>query len=174
MLSNNFHRQLTIRRAGAEDCDFITHSIGTLTQLVMNTKKMPINIGIKEAYHEMMKSPERYPMFVAEEKDKNNKIIKLGAAVTSAQIMLHMGGPYIYVQELIVDETARGKGVGAALLKHIEEYANEKGYFSIELCQPPKETKYHEERTKFYTNQGFDLCGVSRSKDLRKWIKIVD
>lgn len=174
MISNFFKRHLNIRRAGADDCDFVVHLVGTLTQMVLKTKKMPINIGIREAYHEMLRDPYHYPIFIAEEKDKNNKVIKLGTAVTSVQIMLHMGGPYLYVQELIVNDAARGKGVGAELLKFIEKYAKENGIFSIELTQPPNTTKYHEERTKFYTNQGFDLCGISRSKELKDWVKIVD
>lgn len=174
MISNYFKRHLYIRRADPEDCEFVTQSVGKLTQIVLNTKKIPINIGIRESYHEMLRDPDHYPMFVAEEKNENDKVVKLGAAVTSKQIMLHMGGPYLYIQELIVDELARGKGVGAALLKYIESYSKENGYFAIELTQPPDSTKFHKERTAFYTNQGFDLCGVSRSKKLKNWIKIID
>ena len=136
---------------------------------------MPINIGIREAYHEMLRDPYHYPIFIAEKKDKNNKVIKLGTVVkSSVQIMLHMGCPYLYVQELIVNDAARWKGVGAELLKFIEKYAKENGIFSIELTQSPNTTKYRKERTKFYTNQRFDLCGISRSKELKDWVKIVD
>ena len=108
MISNFFKRHLNIRRVGADDCDFVVYSVGTLTQMVLKTKKMPINIGIREAYHEMLRDQYHYPIFIAEKKDKNNKVIKLGTVVkSSVQIMLHMGCPYLYVQELIVNDAAR-------------------------------------------------------------------
>ncbi|KAK8892208.1 hypothetical protein M9Y10_029431 [Tritrichomonas musculus] len=174
MISSFFKRGISIRKAGPEDCEFVVGCIGKLTQMVLNSKTMPINIGIRESYHDMMKDPDHYPIFIAEEKDKDNKIIKLGTAVTSTQIMLHMGGKYLYVQELIVDDAARGKGVGSALLKYVDQYSKDQGYFAVELTQPPDSTKYHKERTAFYTQHGYDMNGRSRSKKLKNWLKFVD
>lgn len=174
MISNIFQRRLTIRKGGPEDCDFIINLVGGLTQMVLKAKKMPIQIGIRETYQKMLKDPEHYLIFVAEEKDENNNIIKLGATVSSTDLMLYMGGPYLYLQEIIVDEVARGKGVGSALLQHIVQYAKDHGYKSVELTQPPDSCKYHKERTQFYTNNGFAISGRNRSFELKKYYKIVD
>lgn len=164
MISSFFKRGISIRKAGPEDCEFVVGCVGKLTQMVLNSKTMPINIGIRESYHDMMKDPDHYPIFIAEEKE-NNEIVKLGAAISNTQILLAIGGPYLYVQEMYVDDKARGKGVGAALLNHVEKYAKENGYKMVELTQPDVSSKYHEERTKFYARQGYNISGISRSKE---------
>lgn len=175
MISHLFKRDLTIRRGGPEDCDFITNLVGGLTRLVIKSEKIPFQIGFRETFNKMLEDPNRYPIFVAEEKDeKTNKIVKLGATVSSIDLMLYLGGPYLYLQEIVVDEKARGKGVGSALLQHIVKYAKEHGFKSVELTQPPDSTKYHNERTQFYTMNGFEMGGRNRSLELKKYYKIVD
>lgn len=91
MISTFFKRGLTIRKGGPQDCDFITNLVGGLTQMVIKAKKMPIQIGFRETYNKMLKDPEHYPIFVAEEKDENNNIVKLGATVSSTDLMLYLG-----------------------------------------------------------------------------------
>ena len=174
MISNFFQRNLTIRKGRPEDCEFITNLVGGLTQLVVKAKSMPIQIGIQETFRKMLKDPEHYPIFVAEEKNEDGKIIKLGATVSSTDLMLYLGGPYLYLQEIIVSDEARGKGVGSALLQHIVQYSKDHGYISVELTQPPDSTKYHKERTKFYTKNGFAISGRNRSLELKQYYKIVD
>lgn len=176
MISNIFKRYLSIRNAVPEDCEFITNMVGQLLRVIFETKKLPEVIGFKESYDAMMKDPEHYPIFIAEEKDEKNpnKVVKLGTAITSTQIMLLVGGPYLYLQDLIVDESARGKGVGSALVKHVIQYSKDHDYRLIELVQPKDTNIYHEQRTKFYTQHGFDLLGRHRLMQLKDIIKIVD
>ncbi|KAK8838001.1 hypothetical protein M9Y10_035946 [Tritrichomonas musculus] len=174
MFSSIYKRNLSIRKGGPEDCDFIINLVGGLTQMVIEAEKMPIQIGIRETFQKMLKDPEHYPIFVAEEKDENGKVTKLGATVSSTDLMLYLGGPYLYLQEIIVNDKARGKKVGSALLEHIVQYAKDHGYVSVELTQPPDSCKYHKERTNFYTQHGFAVSGRSRSLELKKYYKIVD
>ncbi|KAK8897472.1 hypothetical protein M9Y10_015424 [Tritrichomonas musculus] len=174
MISNFCKRNLTIRKAGPEDCDFIVKLIGQLSQIALNTKKIPINLGIKETYAEMLKDPEHYPIFVAEDRDKNNKVEKLGASISSIQFMLYLGGPYLYLQELVVDDKARDKGVGSALVQHLIKYAKDKKMVALDLIQPENNTACHEERTKFYTKNGFEMGGCYRYMNFREFVKVVD
>ena len=46
----------------------------------------------------------------------------------------------LYIDDICVDETARGQGVGRALYDHILDYAREKGCYNVTLnvwnCNP--------------------------------------
>ena len=56
----------------------------------------------------------------------------------------------LYIDDICVDETARGKGVGRMLYEHVKEYAIEKGFYNITLnvweCNPTA--------IKFYESMG--------------------
>lgn len=174
MISNFFKRDLSIRKAGPEDCDFIVKLIGQLSQIALNTKKIPINIGIRETYQAMLSDPKHYPIFVAEDKDKNNHTVKLGASISSVQLMLYLGGPYLYLQELVVDDAARDKGVGSALVQHLINFAKENNMVALDLIQPESNTAFHEQRTRFYTNNGFEMGGCYRYINFKDFVKVVD
>ena len=174
MISNFFKRNITIRKAGIEDCDFIVKLIGQVSQIALNTKKIAINIGIRETYQNMLKDPEHYPIFVAEDKDKDNKTVKLGASISSIQLMLYLGGPYLYLQELVVDDAARDKGVGSALVQHLINYSKEHNMVAIDLIQPENNCACHEERTRFYTRNGFEMGGCYRYINFKDFVKVID
>lgn len=167
---------MTVRKAVPEDRTFIVNMVGQLLQVIFDQKKVPEVEGIKEAYDSMMKDPEHYHIFIAEERNEKDpsKIMRLGAAITSSQIMLLAGGPYLYIQDLIVDKYARGKGVGSALVQHVIQYSKDHDYRIIELVQPKDTDKYHKQRTKFYTEQGFDILGRHRLMQLKDFIKFID
>lgn len=46
----------------------------------------------------------------------------------------------LYIDDICVDEAARGKGVGSALYRYVKDYAKEKGFYNITLntwtCNP--------------------------------------
>ncbi|MBR6383673.1 MAG: GNAT family N-acetyltransferase [Lachnospiraceae bacterium] len=56
----------------------------------------------------------------------------------------------LYIDDICVDEAARGKGVGRMLYEHVKEYAIEKGFYNITLnvweCNPTA--------IKFYESMG--------------------
>ena len=176
MISNFFKRYISIRKAVPSDREFIINMVGQLLQVIFETNKEVEIIDINNAYDLMMKDPEHYPIFVAEEKDEKNpnKFVRLGAAISSIQIMLLAGGPYLYLQDLVVDKSARGKGVGSALVQHVIKYSKENNLRIVELVQPKDTDKFHEQRTKFYTQQGFDILGRHRLMQLQDFIKYVD
>lgn len=63
--------------------------------------------------------------------------------------------PYktLYVDDLCVDENARGKGVGKALMDYVKEYAGKNGFYNVTLhaweCNP--------NAVKFYESLGMKI-----------------
>ena len=69
----------------------------------------------------MLKNPKQYSVFVAEDKDKDNKIIKFYYFIDL--------WPYLYVQDLVVNEETVGKGVGSAIIQHIIHWSCSTSWF---------------------------------------------
>ena len=65
---------------------------------------------------------------------------------------LHVAGRWAMVSALVVDETARGAGVGAALLAEAECFARAQGCTQVELSSSESRTRAHA----FYRQQGFE------------------
>ena len=62
------------------------------------------------------------------------------------------GGPIAWVDELIVDQKYRGRGIGGALLDRLTELARERGCLAMELDSAFHRTEAHS----FYERLGFD------------------
>jgi glucosamine-phosphate N-acetyltransferase len=61
-----------------------------------------------------------------------------------------------YIDELVVDEAHRGKGIGGELLQRAVELAKEAGCGKVEL-----DSAFHrEEAHRFYERQGFEKRGL--------------
>lgn len=78
--------------------------------------------------------------FIAKEKDKVVGIIS-GKTIYNE----------VHISDLIVIEKYRGKGIGKALLKTVEEYFNGKGFKYISL------TTYEFQAPKFYEKMDFTI-----------------
>jgi len=54
----------------------------------------------------------------------------------------------LYIDDICIDESARGTGVGKALYRHVYEYARENGFYNITLnvwaCNPGARTFYEK------------------------------
>ena len=82
---------------------------------------------------------EETPVFVCT--DTDGRVLGHGFC-----IMQHSGGRLLvehttlYIDDICVDESARGQGVGRALYEHILEFAREKGCYNVTLnvwnCNP--------------------------------------
>jgi len=67
------------------------------------------------------------------------------------------------IDELVVDETHRGKGTGSALIADIIKIAREKGCVQIEL-----DSSFHREKAhQFYRNLGFESRAYLFTKELK-------
>ncbi len=86
----------------------------------------------------IIRDPENTPVFVCEEGET-----VLGHAFC---ILQHSGGQLmeehttLYIDDICVDEAARGKGAGKALYTHLLAYAGQRGCYNITLnvwsCNP--------------------------------------
>ena len=84
-------------------------------------------------------SDEATPVFVCT--DENDRVLGHGFC-----ILQHSGGPLmeehktLYIDDICVDEKARGQGAGRALYERILDYAREKGCYNVTLnvwsCNP--------------------------------------
>lgn len=84
----------------------------------------------------------------------------LGVITLSYNFAVRYGGEYAAIEELVVDETARGKRVGAALVQAGVEAARERGAAEISLYSRP-------ENQSFYEKMGFRYFGPGLLRDLR-------
>lgn len=75
----------------------------------------------------------------------------LGVVVVNYVLPFHAPGLWAMISALVVDDTVRGKGVGAALLEHAASHALDMGCTQIELSSHESRTRAHE----FYLKHGF-------------------
>jgi GNAT superfamily N-acetyltransferase len=69
---------------------------------------------------------------------------------------LHTSAPIAWLTAVVVDEKARGKGVGSALLEHAEEWAIQRGASRISLTSALHRVRAH----KFYKDRHYEQTGV--------------
>lgn len=75
----------------------------------------------------------------------------VGVLVFNTLLPVHVPGKWGVVSALVVDESVRGKGIGAALLAHVELHAKRQGCTQIELSSNESRTQAHA----FYERNGF-------------------
>lgn len=85
----------------------------------------------------------------------------LGVAVFRQFENTHAGRRF-YVDDLVTDEAARSAGVGAALLRWLEEEARARGCTSIDLESGTQRARAH----RFYFREGFHVTSFSFRKTL--------
>jgi len=76
----------------------------------------------------------------------------LGVLVMHFFAPLHVARPWALISSLVVDEAARSKGAGAALIAHAQELAMAQDCAHIELACSERRTQAHA----FYAAQGFE------------------
>jgi GNAT superfamily N-acetyltransferase len=73
---------------------------------------------------------------------------------------LHEDGPSAWLTALVVEEKARGEGVGSALVARAEEWAIEHGAGRISLTSALRRERAHE----FYKTRDYEHTGVRLTK----------
>ncbi len=76
---------------------------------------------------------------------------------------LHHAGLVGEIQELIVHETVRDKGIGTQLVSRLEQEAQKRGCVSIEVTTK----KFRVEAQRFYEHMGFTRTHVNFTKNLK-------
>jgi GNAT superfamily N-acetyltransferase len=143
---------LTIRSATAGDAGALSLLLG---QLGYPTSEAEIPGRLERLY-----ARPGSTVFVAETAD--GEVI---AAVTVHLFQaLHTDEPTAWLTAVVVEENARGRGVGAAIVEYAERWAMERGAHRISLTSATRRVRAHE----FYRNHGYDQTGVRLAKNLSR------
>jgi len=119
-----------IRKATLED---ETQVFDLLRQLMTSASEdHPVNQqNGYDTFRRMLDDDDAGTVFVAEEDG-----VMLGLVTLSYPLAIRCGGPYSSIEEFIVTEQARGKGVGGALLEAVVTKATEKGCYELLVSRP--------------------------------------
>ena len=132
----------------------MTERIG---QLLNSLRSVPVTID--EVFLEKLLSDDRFNLFVAEDDDRNVMgMLTLTSCPTLA-------GEKVWVEDVIVDEKFRGKGVGRVLLRAAIDFArNEMKAQAVYLTSNPSRVQARS----LYRSEGFEEyeTGVFRIKNL--------
>ena len=106
-----------------------------------------IDAGVEDRFRAMLDLPQ-YAIFVAQ--DEQGKIVGL---LTASQrwTLWHMG-PCAIIEELVVDEAARGQGAGRALIQAAIEWAKAQDCSEVEVSTGMDNTAAQA----FYRRLGFE------------------
>jgi len=142
-----------IRRAQSKDIETILDLLLQVNLVHHKGRPDIFNVGTKytkEQLEELIKN-DLNPIFVAEEEGK-----VLGYAFCQTQ--QHIGDNILtdikslYVDDLCVDEKARGKHVGTKLIDYVKSFAKDNGYYNVTL----NVWACNESAMKFYEKNGFE------------------
>ncbi len=96
-------------------------------------------------------------VFVAEQRDK-----PVGVVTVHLFPSLHTSDPVAWLTALVVDESARGTGVGSALVQRAEEWAQRHGAKRLSLTSHLRRGEAHD----FYKRRDYAHTGVRLAKEL--------
>lgn len=116
--------QVRIRRVMPSDGATVT---GLMTQLA-EFGHGSVAEGVAERLSVMLGRPDQ-AVFVAEQVDGQ----VVGLLTVSQRLTLWHAGPVALIEELIVDRTVRGKGVGRKLIASALEWARSRGCSELEV-----------------------------------------
>jgi ribosomal protein S18 acetylase RimI-like enzyme len=132
-----------IRPATSDDAPA---AIGLMTQL-NEVAHGQIDAGVEGRFRTMLNLPQ-YAIFVAQ--DEEGKIVGLLTA-SHRWTLWHMG-PCAIIEELVVDEAARGQGAGRALIQAAIEWAKAQACSEVEVSTGMDNTAAQA----FYRRLGFE------------------
>jgi ribosomal protein S18 acetylase RimI-like enzyme len=105
----------------------------------------PLPYSYHLVFREMQQG--RQQLLVAEVRKK----VVGSLALVIVSNLSHKGTPYAIVENVIVDEKQRGKGIGEALIKHAIEEARRAGCYKVSLTSNKRRKDAH----RFYERLGF-------------------
>jgi GNAT superfamily N-acetyltransferase len=118
-----------------------------------------LTLDAATAIFRKMASYPRYHVYVA----INGDAVVGTFALLVMDNLAHLGAPSAVVEDVVVDEKLRGRGVGGRMMKFAMKVAAECGCYKLTLSSNLKRTKAHA----FYRSLGFEQHGLSFRADLR-------
>ena len=86
----------------------------------------------------------------------------VGIATAHIHFSLHKSEPIAWLTSLVVDDDARGIGIGSALLAYAERWAIDNGAIRLTLSSANHRREAHQ----FYERRGYEISGIRLSKQL--------
>lgn len=135
----------TVIRAAAEpDLDPLVRLLGALFGIEADFR--PDSRRQRRGLRLMLAEPERRAVLVAERGERVIGMVTVQLVVSTAE-----GGPSGWVEDMVVEETARGAGIGARLLSAAERWAVERGATRLQLLADRTNAGAH----RFYRRMGW-------------------
>ena len=116
----------------------------------------------REAFHEVFVRNLNFESVLYYVAESNEAIVGFGSL--HIELVLHHVGLAGEIQELVVNETVRNKGIGAELVSRLEEEAEKRGCVSIEVTT----RKRWVDAQRFYERVGFRQTHVNFTKELKR------
>ena len=137
---------IEVREARLEDLEAIALLLDQLKKVTQLHGTVDLE-SVKKGYQTMLRFPEIYRNYLAVEDQRVVGLISLVLYKT----LLHPGGTAL-INELVVSEGARGRGIGGRLVQRVIAAAGEEGMEEIEVG-----TEIHNAvARRFYKSRGFD------------------
>lgn len=137
-----------IRRADRGDAEALARLIGQLGYDV-STGEVIDRLALMEA--------EGRAVLVAE---RDGAVA--GCLTTSVMHVLHRPAPVGRISMMVVEESMRSRGIGAALVSAAEEVLAARGCYMIEVTSNLKRTEAH----RFYERLGYERTSIRLAKEL--------
>ena len=118
---------MRIRRATIQDEDQL---LSLLEQFPVEGDDYDWRAGA-QTFRRIVDNPAIGSVFVADEEGT-----LLGVVTLSYPIAIRCAGPYACIEEFIVDQRGRGKGIGGKLIQAAIEEARSKGCYELQVNRP--------------------------------------
>lgn len=153
--------ELTIRKAEERDIPGIVNLLYQVQDVHAQKRPDIFKIGARKYTDEQLsRIIDTTPVFVAED---NGKIV--GHAFCILYLHVDNNTPHysnLYIDDLCVDEAARGNHVGKALFDHVISYAKREGCYNVTL----NVWSCNENAMEFYKAMGMDVQKIGMEKIL--------
>ncbi len=141
---------LPIRPARHEDLDALVPLLGALFSIELDFRPDPVRQ--RRGLALMLEAPESRAVLVAELAGR-----VVGMATAQLVVSTAEGAPSAWVEDVIVDEAERGRGVGRALLGAVEAWARGRGATRLQLLTDRENGPALE----FYEQMGWHLTRLA-------------
>lgn len=159
-MKNNEH--WIIRSAHQEDCHNVLQGISYLLAELRHVDEVALPVESAQAYQNIIDHPDQGAIWIAE---TPNSLSSIAGLITVCIVnSIHVGGEYALIQELWVHPDFRSSGIGEQLIKHVEQYCEEKDIVNIEVCIPKRSFVNFNKTHLFYMNNGFEELGPRLKK----------
>jgi GNAT superfamily N-acetyltransferase len=141
---------LTISELGKDD---YYHGYIELLSQLSNTHAITSYDVFKDVFLHIRQNPDHYVFVV---KDKNKRCVA-NVTLLCERKFIRNGAYAAHIEDVVVDDAFRGKGIGVEMIRFVTAVAYKKGCYKVILdCKNQLQT--------FYSNAGFDTNGVQMSK----------